>query len=66
MAKITVTLQAMDGLSSNKAAYELHNRTLKLSHLPRPGDFIKDSDIGYAEVVRVVFDVQDSITLVIK
>lgn len=65
MAKITVTLQCIDG-STNKAAHGMHNFSLKLAHLPRPGDFIKDTDYGYAEVVRVVFDTQGSITLVIK
>jgi hypothetical protein len=66
MAKTAVTLQALDSLSCSKAAHELHQRTLYLSHLPRPGDCIRDSDIGYVEVVRVVFGVDNSITLVIK
>jgi len=65
MAKISVTLQCIDE-SPNAAARAMHRYSLKLSHLPRPGDFIKDSDLGYAEVVRVVFSTDDLITLVIK
>ena len=44
----------------------MHKHTLSLSYLPRPGDLIKDSDIGYAEVMRVVFDTEGDITLIIQ
>ena len=66
MPKISVTLQALEGLSSSKAAYDLHKRSIKLPQVPLPGDFIKDPEIGYAEVARVVYDVDGNITLVIK
>lgn len=64
-AKVSVTLQALENTASS-AALKMHKCSLKLSHLPHVGDFIKDPDIGYAEVVRVVFDTDGDITLVIK
>ena len=65
MAKVDVTLQALAG-PRTLTAEQLHLRQLKLPQLPRPGDFIKDDAVGYAEVARVVFDVSGKITLVIK
>lgn len=57
-------LQAVD--ASSFAAFRLHLKEIKLPHLPRPGDFIKEQENGYAEIIRVVFDVNGETTLVIK
>lgn len=54
-AKHTFKLQAIE-YANNQAALGLHNTELKLPYLPRPGDFIKHRDYGYAEIIRVVYD----------
>jgi hypothetical protein len=66
VSKVKVTLQCLDSVPLGAAARKMHKYTLTMSHLPRPGDFIKDSGIGYAEVVRVVFDIEGDITLIIQ
>ena len=72
MAKVTVTLQRfrLDGLPmpNEEALSYLHGKQLTVAVLPRPGDFIKDSDLGsgYVEVARVIYDLKGGITLVIK
>lgn len=66
MAKITVTLQALDFMTCPAVVNTMHQHEVRLQVLPKPGDYIKNSE-GYAEVVRVVHDINTSkITLVIK
>ena len=68
MSKVKVTLQCLDTATEHAAARKMHKHTLSLSHLPRPGDFIKDSDnhSGYAEVAKIIYDLSGNITVAIK
>lgn len=63
-ALFTFKLQALEHATA--AARRLHGKELKLPHLPRAGDFIKEPEAGYAEIVRVVFSLNGETTLVIK
>lgn len=74
MAKITVTLQRFASppmnidVPNDSALSYLHGKKIVLPQVPRPGDFIKDSDnhSGYAEVARIIYDLDGNITVAIK
>ena len=74
MAKVTVTLQRfsppLQGVTvhNEETLGYLHGKKISLPHVPQPGDFIKDSDThsGYAEVAKIIYDLNGNITVAIK
>jgi hypothetical protein len=53
--------------SSNPAARAMNGFTLRMPHLPRVGDCIRDGDYGTVTVTRVIFDANSGdITLEIE
>ncbi len=64
--KIKLRLIPMDGAGSTAQKMCAGGRDIFLTFLPRQDDFIKDTEIGYVQIVRVVHDVNDNITLVVK
>lgn len=74
MAKVTVTLQRFSSallsadIPNEQALSYLHGKKITLPEIPRPGDFIKDSETktGYVEVAKIIFDLKGNITVAIK